>query len=881
MSPSTARRITSGLSAVALIASGLFLAPAASSDEPSSTTTVTSGTMNWGVRESFRNYLKNPFAGGSTELTGGVTDSAGSFAWPAVTGGEIDAGSLSELAFEGTVHFTGHNDVLDVSFSDPVISFSGATPVLMVKAVGREFVDTTTQGELFDYGRIEFATLPAATITTGDDSVDVAFGPGSLTEAGAAAFGGFYNAGDEIDPISVSLVTETVEFPAEPPAEPTCGPDAAPADLSALPGHMSWGLNSNFLGYLLSPRGGGTMSGCDGAWATTELNYRLADGTEFDPDAPGTLNFVGNINLYAHDGVLDIDFTNPVLTFTDPTTAVLSLTSPGSHRGAVGGWSETPVQVEDFARLADVDIVQNDDGTVSISSATVTAGAGATFVLGSYQPGTPLAPLSITVNEASVVVPTEPEPEPTDPAPTEPEPTEPAPSEPTTPTTPPAEPAPIGAGAMDWRVKDSFLGYLSGPGAKGGWTTSGGVTGTFRFPLASGQDLDPENLQAIRFGGTVDFSGHEGALRIVLSNPTIRKSGAAWQLTASVASRSLQSTDAPGVLPPARTVVLADLSAPKVTTSSGGSTTLSFGTVRLTADGAVAFANFYTAGSELAPITVSLAASGSTLPPATGGTAPGGSTDRRGGGSSPLPIVQNPAPVVAQPQIIDRSADIDPTKTRVTSGTLQWGVRQSFTTYIRSAVAGGGWTTSGGVSWNGSTFVFPARGGLYDTAARTGELHYGGTISFSGHDDVLQLTMSNPSIVVNGNRASLYLTVRSTSMEGVTKDHGRVHFANLSLSNVRSSNQALSFTTSSAVLTPAGADAFAGFYEAGTELAPLTVSVNLTPATVYDAATGELKTYDAYGNLAYTGASSYGLALGGLMLVLAGAAALRLRRAAA
>ena len=214
----------------------------------------------------------------------------------------------------------------------------------------------------------------------------------------------------------------------------------------------------------------------------------------------------------------------------------------------------------------------------------------------------------------------------------------------------------------------------------------------------------------------------------------------------------------------------------------------------------------------------------------------------------------------------------------MTSGNLQWGVRQSFTTYIRSAVANGGWTTSGGVTWNGSTFVFPARGGLYDTDARTGEIHYGGTINFSGHDDLLKLTMSNPSIVVNGNSAALYLAVQSSNMDGNVTDHGRVHFANLTLSNVSSTNSSLSFTTSSVVLTSAGANAFAGFYEAGIQLAPLTTSVNLTPATVYDAETGELKTYDAYGNLAYTGASSAGLALGGLILVMLGMAALRARR---
>ncbi|WP_182355099.1 HtaA domain-containing protein [Flaviflexus huanghaiensis] len=845
--------------------------------------------MNWGVKESFRRYLTSPFAGGDTELSGGVIASGDGFAWPVVAGGEIDSHGLTDLAFEGTVHFTAHEGILDVSLSNPTISFAGPTPVLTAEAASRAYNrGQTTPGELVTFGRVELATLPTATVTSGADVIDVSFGAGSLTEAGAKAFGGFYQPGDAIDPISISLATETVEIP----AGPSCGPDAAPADLSALQGHMSWGLKSSFIGYLLGPAAGGTLNGCDGAWGTSSFNYRLADGTQFNPDAPDELRFVGTINLRAHSGVLDIDFTNPVLTFTDSTTAVLSLTSSGSHRGAAGGWSEEPIKVDDFARLSNVEIVTKSDGSISVTSESVTAGVGATFVLGAYQPGAPLDMFTTTVNPAAVVTTPEPvEPEPSEPAPTtpttpepvEPEPSEPAPTTPTAPVTPakpptpPAQPAPIGAGAMDWRVKDSFLRYVSGPMGGGGWTTSDGVTGTFRFPLAPGQNLNPQNLQTIKFGGTVDFTAHEGSLRIRLANPTVRKSGKTWQLTATVASRSMQSTEAPGVLPAAKSVVLADLSDPKVSTGAGGSTSLSFDEVKLTSEGAAAFAGFYPVETVLAPITMNLATAGSGLPP----TPDRGSTDGTSntpGVSSPKPVVQNPAPVIAEPQIVDRSGEIDPTKTRVTSGTLQWGVRQSFTTYIRSAIAGGGWTTSGGASWNGSTFVFPARGGLYNTAARSGEIHYGGTVSFSGHDDVLQLTMSNPSIVINGNTASLYLTVRSSSMDGVAKDHGRVHFANLTLSNVQSSNQALSFTTSSAVLTAAGAEAFAGFYEAGTDLAPLTVSVNLAPATVFDPQTGELKTYDAFGKLAYTGASSYGLALAGLVMLLAGAAALRFRK---
>lgn len=475
MPTSRQRRFTSGISALALVAGSVLLAPAALSDtaqsaeQPAPTTAVTSGVMEWGVKSSFAGYVSMPFAGGGWDMDG-VTRSESSFAWPAAAGGEIDVNALDEIAFNGSVRFHAHDEVLDISFSNPAISFAGSSPVLTVEAEGRAFVDTTTQGELVDYGRVELATLSAPTVTEDEDSIALSFETATLTEDGVAAFGGFYEAGEALDSMSLTLQTETVETP----VGPECGPDSAPADLSALPGYFSWGLNARFFGYLLSPAGGGTLSGCEGAWGANQLNYTLAEGTRFNPADPSTLNFVGNLNVNGHGGALNIDFSDPVVAFTDPSSAVLSLTASGSLRRAPGGWADNPVVVKDFARLGAIKTVENLDGSVTITSESVTSGEGTSYVLGAYPAGTELEPFSITVNASSIVSDSNPDPEPADPVDPEPsdpvepgesaDPVKPAPPAPVkpTPTEPvaPAQPAAIGKGALDWRVMDRFLDYV-------------------------------------------------------------------------------------------------------------------------------------------------------------------------------------------------------------------------------------------------------------------------------------------------------------------------------------------------------------------------------------------------------------------------------------
>ena len=61
---------------------------------------------------------------------------------------------------------------------------------------------------------------------------------------------------------------------------------------------------------------------------------------------------------------------------------------------------------------------------------------------------------------------------------------------------------------------------------------------------------------------------------------------------------------------------------------------------------------------------------------------------------------------------------------KVTSGSLTWGIRTSFTSYLRGPIAKGSWQLSGGANWNGSAFTFPLTSGSYDPATKSGSVKY-------------------------------------------------------------------------------------------------------------------------------------------------------------
>ncbi|MCI7688925.1 MAG: HtaA domain-containing protein [Trueperella pyogenes] len=441
---------------------------------------------------------------------------------------------------------------------------------------------------------------------------------------------------------------------------------------------------------------------------------------------------------------------------------------------------------------------------------------------------------------------------------------------------------------LNWGLKESFRNYVSGDFAKGKWELSDGATGTFTFPLKDPKKFTPGKYDNLDFAGKVHFTAHHGLLDLAIEQPTVRKGDSGWELVVTVAVNPFDKSKIADALAgkikidkskiATKRVVLATLSEPEVS-GTNDEQTIHFRSVKLTAEGAKSFANFYKEGQELDPMTIKV-----TKGKSDGTDKP--KTDEKPGQPQSQGKEKADTPRAAEPKDNNTSEDkaaakqcvVDPHKKRVTQGTLSWGLRASFTTYIRGAIAHGKWDLNG-ASWDGTNFNFPVSGGTFNTKTKSGTIYYSGSVHFTGHDGVLDLTISRPSLTINGNSGALYMNVVGSDMSGKKFDLGRVHFANAAIDKISVTDTALNFGASSVTLTAAGAKAFAGFYKAGEALAPLSGKATLVPATSCDPKTGELVEYDAFGKkLAHTGAELPAVILAALTMLVMGAGLVVARR---
>ncbi|HJF15212.1 MAG TPA: HtaA domain-containing protein [Enteractinococcus helveticum] len=191
---------------------------------------ISQSEISWGIRSSFRNYIKGPIANGSITAVGGTgADSAGIVTWSDGAGSLKEADSLSgRVSFTGGVSYRGHAGDqyedgygLNVDLTNPTIEFeetaAGVTGVLYIDAFANPYGAATG----IDKKQVAFANL-----TFSDDFAvegDTLSGTAAVTlhEDGVDAFIGFYEAGSELDPItfSATLAPEITEVSPEAPAQ--------------------------------------------------------------------------------------------------------------------------------------------------------------------------------------------------------------------------------------------------------------------------------------------------------------------------------------------------------------------------------------------------------------------------------------------------------------------------------------------------------------------------------------------------------------------------------------------------------------------------------------------------------------------------------------
>lgn len=525
--------------------------------------------------------------------------------------------------------------------------------------------------------------------------------------------------------------------------------------------------------------------------------------------------------------------------------------------------------------------------------------------------------------------PTSEAPKPTDPKPAEPTsaapsaaPTSAAPSSPAATTEPKREEKVTGnvveSGTLSWDIRESFLKYLTGF-AHGSVNVEGmekTAAGGFKYTQASGVYNPETKTGQINFAGTAEFTGHNGQLKSTIKNMRLVVVNGKGTLVADV---DALTRDGKSVSKTGLAIAEVDLSGASV---KDGVFSAQNAAVALTAEGSeVLFAGQYRgADNAMAPLSFSVKLSeqtaentvevprisenkssdssssenkgsennssdnGSSNSSGNSGANGSGSDGSagtsgsvsNGGSSSNGSVSNNPAQPVCVP--VTRTREVQEqgaSDGTIKSANLGWGVRDSFRNYVRGGIANGSWELNGAsyssdaFSWSNGTGTF--KGGK-------GSISFSGSVRFTGHHGILDTTIANPRLEINGNSGTLYATMNSNDPSGKATNYGEVALLKVDLSGLQSSADAVSVNGAATTLTAEGAKAFAGFYEAGKDMAPLSFSAAINGAKTTTKTVSET-VYEGEGcdpvtgkPLASTGASGVeGTLVAGFIAVAAGA----------
>ncbi|MET1017913.1 MAG: HtaA domain-containing protein, partial [Leifsonia flava] len=154
---------------------------------------------------------------------------------------------------------------------------------------------------------------------------------------------------------------------------------------------------------------------------------------------------------------------------------------------------------------------------------------------------------------------------------------------------------------LSWGFKESFRGYLTGGIANGDWALTGVTEENGIFGWAGGTgSVDPAASRgSVGYPGTIEFTGHEGALDTTIANPRIELTGPAegyLLLDVTGTTQQGEPVTAAGI----RFAAL-DLSGDVLTTTDAALTGTAIPAV-LTEEGAAAFGT-YPAGEALDPVS--------------------------------------------------------------------------------------------------------------------------------------------------------------------------------------------------------------------------------------------------------------------------------------
>lgn len=496
-------------------------------------------------------------------------------------------------------------------------------------------------------------------------------------------------------------------------------------------------------------------------------------------------------------------------------------------------------------------------------------------------------------------------------------PTSAAPSSPAATTEPKREEKVTGnvveSGTLSWDIRESFLKYLTSF-AHGSVNVEGmekTAAGGFKYTQASGVYNPETKTGQINFAGTAEFTGHNGQLKSTIKNMRLVVVNGKGTLVADV---DALTRDGKSVSKTGLAIAEVDLSGASV---KDGVFSAQNAAVALTAEGSdVLFAGQYRgADNAMAPLSFSVklseqtaentvevprvsenkssdnkgsengssdnSSSNSSDSSGANGSGSNGSAGTsgsvsNGGSSSNGSVSNNPAQPVCVP--VTRTREVQEqgaSDGTIKSANLGWGVRDSFRNYVRGGIANGSWELNG-TSYSSDAFNWSNGTGTFKDGK--GSISFSGSVRFTGHHGILDTTIANPRLEINGNSGTLYATMNSNDPSGKATNYGEVALLKVDLSGLQSSSDAVSVNGAATTLTAEGAKAFAGFYDAGKDMAPLSFSAAINGAKTTTKTVSET-VYEGEGcdpvtgkPLASTGASGVeGTLVAGFIAVAAGA----------
>ena len=865
---------------------------------------VSAATLDWGVKTSFRTYITGPIASGTVETEGGATTVTGGYRWAAGTGSYAVATGAADISYPGAVHFSGHAGALDVRFADPRITLSGdGTGALLVHATSKGL----TPGSDID-ATVTLATLSGAVPTVTGQTASFSAVAAALTTDGAAAFAGFYPAGTALDPLSFSI-----PFEAAPVAVATTTTLAASPTATAAAG------DSVTLTATVGPAAAGTVVFSDGSTAigspvvvragvaslaTSSLvvgNHSIT--AVFTPtDASTHLGSTSSAVAYSISpaGVPSVPTTTTVA--VSPASPVVTGTPVTATATVAGVGATGTVQFTDVApngtetALGSAPVVS---GSASLVTSALSGGGHvlrADFVpAAGFGPSTGSSASYGVVNTSTAAVPT--------------------PGGAATSFTGITANWDYSAYSSDWvktatgdiTVAGQTFTLANGVARSDSTATQVRFTGSLRvtaYPTMGGfwvQLTDPTLTIAADGHGswTADVTTVSSPTpqRLTVATfhgaavPNFRATGTssiafdyvgataqgtwsarysdAWPnafvLTtpASIRSFYYRSSDSDAqARKPASPLALSWTAAndPRVVKVSSDSV-VQGGTLTITGDGYLAGETVTgTVYSDPVPLGAKAA---SALGSVTFTWVVPADFEA---GAHTVELVDSSGNVSRVAFTITAAASAEAAAAGpvcvarvVSAATLDWGVRESFRTYVTGPIANGSISTSG-VANSGSSFGWTGGSGSLNTDALRGRVAYSGSVSFTGHAGQLDLTIANPQVRLTGpGSAAIVAHVTSKALSGADFDQ-TVTLATLALPGGTIGTNSASWSNVPATLTAAGAQAFGGFYPAGAPLDPVSFRLPLGATTDCDDFTTA--------SLASTGGSVEGGWIAGALLLL-------------